>query len=130
MAAYKMESCVRGYHIYKDLWDASIGDDTLREREPFNDANQYGVAVLKDDTVVSHIPRKISRICSLFLARGGAITCIPIGRRYFSDLPQGELEIPCKLAFTGKLKEVENVKTFFARKTVASNRVPKPIKHN
>ena len=27
MAAYKMESCVRGYHVYKDLWDASIGED-------------------------------------------------------------------------------------------------------
>ena len=30
---------------------------------------------------VGHIPRKISWICSLFLARGGAITCICIGGR-------------------------------------------------
>ena len=27
MAAYEMESCVRGYHVYKDLWDALIGED-------------------------------------------------------------------------------------------------------
>ena len=66
MAAYEMESCVRGYHVYKDLWDASIGEDILCEREPFNNADRYAVAVLKDDTVVGHIPRKISRICSLF----------------------------------------------------------------
>ena len=29
MVAYKMESCIRGYHVYKDLWDASIGEDIL-----------------------------------------------------------------------------------------------------
>ena len=131
MAAYEMESCVRGYHVYKDLWDVSIGEDILCEREPFNNADRYAVAVLKDDTVVGHIPRKISQICSLFLARGGTITCTPIGgRRYSSDLPQRGWEIPCKLAFTGKSKEVEKVKTLFARKTVVSNRVPKPIKHS
>ena len=26
-AAYEMESCVRGYHVYKDLQDTSIGED-------------------------------------------------------------------------------------------------------
>ena len=60
MAAYEMESCVRGYHVYKDLWDPSIREDILCEREPFNDADQYALAILEDDTVVSHIPRKIS----------------------------------------------------------------------
>ena len=39
MAACEMESCVRGYHVYKDLWDASIGEDILCEREPFNNAD-------------------------------------------------------------------------------------------
>ena len=77
------------------------------------------MAVLKDGTIVGHNPRKISRICLLFLARGGAIVCTPTGgRRYSSDLPQGGLEIPCKLS---KSKEVQKVKTLFARKI---NRVP------
>ena len=83
------------------------------------------MAVLKDDTLVSHIPRKISQICSLFLAMGGAITCTPIGgRRYSSDLPQEGLEIPCELVFTGKSKEIEKVKTLFAHKAIVSNTVP------
>ena len=81
MAAHEMESCICGYHVYKNLWDASIGEDILCEREPLNDADRYAVAVLKDDTVVGHIPRKISRICSLFLLRGGAIVCMPTGGR-------------------------------------------------
>ena len=53
-------------------------------RRHFDDEDRYAVAVVKDDTVVA---RKISRICSLFLARGGVITCMPIGgRRYSSHL--------------------------------------------
>ena len=128
MAAHEMESCICDCHVYKDLWDASIGEDILCEWEPFNDGNRYAVAALKDDTIVGHIPRKISQICLLSLARCGAIVCTPTGgRRYSSDLPQGGLEIPCKLKFTGKWKEVQKVKTLFARKT---SRVPKPIKHS
>ena len=84
------------------------------------------MAVLEDDTLVSHIPRKIFQICSLFLAMG--ITCTPIGgRRYSSDLPQEGLEIPCELVFTGKSKEIEKVKTLFAHKAIVSNTVPKPM---
>ena len=87
MAAYEMESCIRDCHVYKDIWDASIGEDILCEREPFNDVDHYTVAVLKDETIVGHVLKKITRICSLFLARGGTIICTHIGgRRYSSDL--------------------------------------------
>ena len=60
MAAYEVESCVRGFHVYKDSWDALIGKGVLFEREPFNDEDRYAVAVLKDDSIVGHIPRKTS----------------------------------------------------------------------
>ena len=39
IAVYKMESCVHSYHIYKGLWDASIREDIMCEREPFNDTD-------------------------------------------------------------------------------------------
>ena len=29
MATYEMESSLRSYRVYKDLWDASIGEDIL-----------------------------------------------------------------------------------------------------
>ena len=63
-----------------------------RERGNFRD--HYAVAVIKDDVVVGHLPRKISRVSSLFIRRGGTIRCRVLGRRrYSSDLPQGGLEI-------------------------------------
>ena len=52
-----------------------------------DDEDQYAVAVLKYYTVVGHIPR----ICSVFLARGGIITCMPMGgRRYVFFTPTAE----------------------------------------
>jgi len=35
------------------------GEDLLCKREPFNDVDRYAVAILKDDTTVGHIPKKI-----------------------------------------------------------------------
>ena len=31
---------MRGYHVYKDIWAAMIGEDLLCEREPFNDVDR------------------------------------------------------------------------------------------
>jgi len=66
---------------------------------------------VKDDVIIGHFPRVLSRLCSLFIARGGTITCIINGaRRYSADLAQGELEVPCKLKFLSTSKEIEKLK--------------------
>ena len=106
MAIFERESCIRGYHVYKEIWDASIGEYVLCEREPFNRIDRYTVAVLKNDTIVGHITKNLSHVCLLFLARRFCIGCIVTGeRRYSEDLTQGELEVPYKLIFTGKSKD-------------------------
>ena len=81
--------------------------------------NRYAIAVLKDDMIIGHILKKISRICSLFITRGGTIVCTPIGgSRYSEDLPQGGLEIPCKLVFIGEQNEVERLRHYLLAKLV------------
>ena len=86
--------CVRGYHVYYCIWEAAVGDQLNCERELDNVKDRYAVAVKKDGAVIGHLPRKISKICSLFLRRGGIIQCSVTGnRRYSTDLPQGGLEI-------------------------------------
>ena len=102
------ECCVRGYHVYKNIWDASIGEELACQREPSNGVDRYAVVVIKDDAVVGHLPKKMARIYSLFLRRGGVIRCRVAGRRrYSADLPQGGLEIPCVLILEGKCKELK-----------------------
>ena len=49
------------------------------------------------------------------------IDCVVIGsRRYSADLPQGGLEVPCKLIFNGKHEEIKKLKHLLARKTVVN----------
>ena len=45
-----IELCVRGYHVYKDIWEAAIGEELPCERETRNTNDRYAVAVKKDST--------------------------------------------------------------------------------
>ena len=101
---------MRGYHIYKDIWGAAVGEELVCTRERGNPRDGYAVAVVKDGTTVGHLPRKLSCLCALFIRRGGSIRCSVSGRRrYSSDLLQGGFEIPCVLLFTGEAKEIKKL---------------------
>ena len=52
--------------MYKGKWDASVGEVLMCMRETHNTQDRYAIAVKKSQTVVGHLPRKISRVCSLF----------------------------------------------------------------
>ena len=67
---WEIESCVHGYHIYQSVWTTTLDDEFICARNSFNSIDRYEVAVKNDDTAVGHLPKKISRICSLFLWRG------------------------------------------------------------
>ncbi len=82
--------CIRGYHVYKEVWEAAVGKTLMCEREPRNALDRYAVAVIKTETIIGHLPQKLSRVCSPFLRRGGTIDCTVTGtRRHSVDLPQG-----------------------------------------
>ena len=85
-----MLSCVRGYHIYQDGLLAGIGQVLECARDPTKSVDMYAVATKKEETIVGHLPKKISKVCSLFLRRRGS-TCILCtvnsSRRYSSDIP-------------------------------------------
>ena len=101
---------VRGYHVYKDIWDPVVGETLQCKRETDNGSDRYAVAVFQDDKIVGHLPRKHSRLCSLFLDRGGSISCTVTGsRRYSSDLSQGGLEIPCSVIFKSSKKNIKKL---------------------
>ena len=100
--SFTVKAVVRGYHAYKDTWAAVHGEELPCERETGNRVDAFTVAIMKDGTVVGHVPKKISSVCSLHLRRGRLIICCVTGsRRYSEDLIQGRLEIPCVLIFEG-----------------------------
>ena len=130
MERFSIESCVRGYHVYKDIWEASIGEELPCKRENGNRADPFAVAVVKNRVTVGHIPRKISSVCSLFLRRNGVISvCTTEKRRFSEDLPQGGLEIPCILSFEGASMEIQKVKKLVTT-ALSNNPTLKSCKEN
>ena len=96
--------------MYK-IWKAAVGEELVCVREPHNSHDRYAVAVKREDVLIGHLPRKLSRLCSLFLRRGGAIFCVVTGgRKYSVDLPQEGLKVPFTLLFKHKTKEIEKLK--------------------
>ena len=84
---------IRGYHVYCAIWSAAFGEILQCERELDNVHDRYAVCVMRHGTIIGHLPQRISRVCLLFLRRGGQISCIVMGsRRYSADLPQGVLK--------------------------------------
>ena len=98
--------CVRRYHVYRTIWQAAV---LTCKREYNNDRDRYAVAVLKNDNITDHLPKKLSKLCSLFLKRGGEISCKVMGsKRYSRDLP-----LPCVLVFKSKEQDLHKLKRLF-----------------
>ena len=60
MATLEMETCVRGFHVYKAMWEATVGEELECGRERDNRVDRYAVAVVKDKAVVGRVLWKIS----------------------------------------------------------------------
>ncbi len=96
----RVESCIRGYHAYKDVWDPQIGNRLETEIDEVNQHDRYAVGVLDNgQDTVGHIPREISKICFYFKKRGGQIIAEVTNRRKRSNVPNKGLEIPCIYEF-------------------------------
>ena len=71
METFAFALAVRGYHVFQDLFKPSIGEKLDGKRDFNNTIDEHAVKVVKADQLVSHLPRKFSRIVWYFLARSG-----------------------------------------------------------
>ena len=114
---YSIPSCIWGHHIYKDIWWLVVGERLECIQETRNIKDRYAVVkTTPSDTslstsIVGHL-LKISHLSSLFIQRGGLISCTVTGKqRHTSDLPQGCLEVPCKVIYRSTdVKELNKIK--------------------
>ena len=79
LSTFDATSAIHGYHYYKDVWTAVIGEQRNCEREFGNRHDSFAVAIMKDGQVVGHVPRTISCMCTLFIRHGGSILATVIG---------------------------------------------------
>ena len=114
-ASFVYDGCVRGYHEYKSIWDASLGEILHCNCKVDNPYDEQAVTVIRSGVTIGHVPRYVSRDFSLFLQLGGKITATVVStRRYSRDLPQGGLEIPCQYTLEGPTNEVRKIRIFLA----------------
>ena len=80
---FVLETVVRRYHVYKDVWKPRLGELLQCKMEFGNIHDPYAVAVVRDDggEVVGHIPRKIYSLCYFFIKRNGTIICQVTSKR-------------------------------------------------
>ena len=114
-ASFIYDSCVRGYHEYKSIWDASVEESLHCSREVDNPNDDHVVTVIRRGVTVGYVPRYVSRGFSLFIQLRGNITATVVStRRYSRGLSQGGLEISCQYTLEGPIKEVRKIRIFLA----------------
>jgi len=67
-ASLSLSSMVRGYHKYKVVRVATLGEWLLCQREDGNLHYLFSVAMVKNGYVVGHVPKKISRCICCFMS--------------------------------------------------------------
>ena len=53
---FEMVSYVKGYHVYKTLWNPLIGEFLWCDREPDDPMDKYALCVKKENKIKGHLP--------------------------------------------------------------------------
>ena len=77
----QFESSIYGHHIYKNVWTLSIGESLSLALESGNSYDRFAVSLVKDERVVGHMPREVSRIFFYFMQCHGTIAVEVTGHR-------------------------------------------------
>ena len=56
MEKFFERNCICGYHVYKKVWAATVGEVLMCEREPKNSSDRYTVAVKNEESIIEHLP--------------------------------------------------------------------------
>ena len=74
ISLYRMESCIRGFHIYKDVWVPFFRERLGCARGSSNREDPFAVAMKRGTETVGHLPRLISCVRTFFLRQRGSIS--------------------------------------------------------
>ena len=90
--SYEWPSYVRGYHEYKRVWLATVGETLRLTMELTNPQDPFTVAVIKYCCVVGH--RTVSRTVSFFLGKDRSISFCEVTGAMVNHAAGFGLEIP------------------------------------
>ena len=95
---------LRGFHVYKELWNPKLNEKLETIHEENNPHDRYAVAAIRKTVcrlrpvVVGHLPREISRFTRFIILHGATVKVKVSNTKYRrSPLIQGGLEIPVEV---------------------------------
>ena len=109
MHSFTINACIRGFHVYSASWKPEFKENLNCFQEPKKMYNMYAVStkenlqqsptrnsviffrgddVYREERIVGHLPKYISRFAWYFTEHGGEITAEVTGSPTFSrDIP-------------------------------------------
>lgn len=102
----EFEEFITGHHVYKAVWTPTINEELICEREPENEFDRNAIKVVKDGTIVGHVPRKFAKVFTYVLMSGGHIVSKVTGPR--QNKRNNGLEVPCRYRIKGHKKCIYN----------------------
>ena len=109
-----IDSHIRGYHAYKDVWMPVLNEELVLKREPANIVDINAVAVKKEDDIVGHVPFNLAPFVSAFLWHGTNSGFAKVtGDKVNRGAGYG-LEIPCVYSLYGPKPYIDKLKTLVA----------------
>ena len=111
-ASTEIHTCVKGYHVYKNIWKPTANEESEAEMETDNVMDKYAVWVKKNTSLVGHFPlcknRKFAKMIFHFLTADQDAECKVIITGKEVNLGEGDgMQVPCKLKVSGPRKMVE-----------------------
>ena len=55
MESFNVSSAVQGHHVYRDVWEASVGEKLVARRELDNQFDKFAAKVLNGKETLGHI---------------------------------------------------------------------------
>ena len=119
-SSLEIETYVRGYHAYKNIWNPKLGEVLVAERESDNSYDKFAVAVKKNGQVVGHLKKGksgwFSKSISYFLKYPKSSCHIEItGKKANLGDKQG-LQVPCTVKLNGHSVHIQRLKNILEEK--------------
>ena len=111
-ASTEIGTYVKGYHVYKNIWEPIVNEELEAGMEPDNVMDKYAVCVKRNTSIVGHLPldknRKLAKMISYFLRadQDAEWKVVITGKEV--NLGDGKgIQVLCKLKISSPRKMVE-----------------------
>lgn len=96
-----LTAAVRGFHAYRNIWKSYLNETLRCSHESSNAFHIFAIKCERENVIIGHLPREISRPTKHLLDRGATITAHITSEDYRkSPLFEGGLEIKCNVTVT------------------------------